>query len=510
MTRLMFRCTFAAGMLAALFSTQAHGTEILVGTISDGIGVDGRCTLREAVSAANTDTAVNECPAGSGADTILLFFTSDHEITLAGSNEDQNQTGDFDVRDDVTIRPADEGITVVIDAAGLDRVFEVFDGADLTLERIEVRDGDVVGFGGGIFSIEETSTVTLLSSSVTGNRSTLFGGGIYSTGPVLLRDSLVSSNDSSFGGGIYMGSSQPLTLEQSEIRGNNGDADGGGANLLVLRAEGSTIAGNDAGRHGGGVAWRGTGTSGDFSLVTNSTVAENTSAEDGGGIYFDGSGFLELFNTTVAWNAADIFETNAGDGGGIFVADGTVRPRNSIVAANSDLSPGFGATVAPDCVGTLVSLGYNLFSAVDGADCTIAGTTTGNQTGTPASPVDHRLDCLRTESNSTRVVVPMSDSPVIDAGNPAGCIDSTGNSLSTDQRGHLRPWDGPDLDTIARCDIGAVEFGAPDGSYIFGDGFESGNTSAWSNGRRSDAREPAGPNPRGGGCLERRLGARRF
>lgn len=45
---------------------------ITVNTIADTIAVDGFCSLHEAILAANTDTAVNECPAGNGADSIVF------------------------------------------------------------------------------------------------------------------------------------------------------------------------------------------------------------------------------------------------------------------------------------------------------------------------------------------------------------------------------------------------------------------------------------------------------
>ena len=125
--------------LALLLSTSTtHAAEILVSTISDAIADDARCSLREAIEAANTDTAVDTCTEGSGADTVVLAFDSDHTMAVAGANEDLNQTGDFDIREDLTIRPMDESAVVAISAAGLDRVFQVFDGADLTLVRIQV------------------------------------------------------------------------------------------------------------------------------------------------------------------------------------------------------------------------------------------------------------------------------------------------------------------------------------------------------------------------------------
>jgi CSLREA domain-containing protein len=43
---------------------------ITVNTTDDELNTDGDCALREAIRAANLDTAVDACAAGSGADTI--------------------------------------------------------------------------------------------------------------------------------------------------------------------------------------------------------------------------------------------------------------------------------------------------------------------------------------------------------------------------------------------------------------------------------------------------------
>lgn len=62
---------------------------------------------------------------------------------------------------------------------------------------------------------------------------------------------------------------------------------------------------------------------------------------------------------------------------------------------------------------------------------------------------------------------PLTNSPLINAASPAG-LGNPGACLSEDQRGVLRPQGG-------RCDIGAVE-----DDTLFADGFERGDTSAWS------------------------------
>jgi hypothetical protein len=59
----------------------------------------------------------------------------------------------------------------------------------------------------------------------------------------------------------------------------------------------------------------------------------------------------------------------------------------------------------------------------------------------------------------TQVHMPLAGSPLIDNGDPGGCTDNTGTTLSTDQRGAPRPVDG-DASGGARCDIGAVEYGS--------------------------------------------------
>ena len=53
---------------------------------------------------------------------------------------------------------------------------------------------------------------------------------------------------------------------------------------------------------------------------------------------------------------------------------------------------------------------------------------------------------------------PNPSSPLLDRGDTNGCRDVNGTTLlTTDQLGNPRAIDGPDPDTTARCDIGAVE-----------------------------------------------------
>lgn len=71
-------------------------TEITVTTTDDELNHDGDCSLREAIQAANTDLAVDACPAGNGHDTIMLPAGT-YTHTLAGF-EDENLAGDLDIK----------------------------------------------------------------------------------------------------------------------------------------------------------------------------------------------------------------------------------------------------------------------------------------------------------------------------------------------------------------------------------------------------------------------------
>src|SRR5213075_2736414 len=51
---------------------SAYAATITVTIFTDNLTNNGDCSLREAIQAANTNMAVDACPAGSGADTIQL------------------------------------------------------------------------------------------------------------------------------------------------------------------------------------------------------------------------------------------------------------------------------------------------------------------------------------------------------------------------------------------------------------------------------------------------------
>src|SRR5262245_34500220 len=93
---------FLVAVTAAVHATPAAAATITVTTTSDGAATDGNCTLREAVLAANSDAARDACPAGSGADTIVLSAGT-YNLTVTGANEDASLTGDLDITSNITL-----------------------------------------------------------------------------------------------------------------------------------------------------------------------------------------------------------------------------------------------------------------------------------------------------------------------------------------------------------------------------------------------------------------------
>jgi hypothetical protein len=121
-------CLVAATALAGfVFAGSAQAATINVDVVSDVVANDGHCSLREAVSSANNDSAsggaAGECPAGTSSDVVLLASASTYRLERVGIDDD-NTGGDLDVLHALTIRPGGPGEATVVQTAG-DRVIDV-------------------------------------------------------------------------------------------------------------------------------------------------------------------------------------------------------------------------------------------------------------------------------------------------------------------------------------------------------------------------------------------------
>lgn len=337
------------------------GAFITVTTTDDELNDDHDCALREAIIAANTDAAVDNCPAGQGADTVLLP-PGTYVLTLPGADEDAAATGDLDITDDLMLLRQFAGETVV-DGNGLDRVFQVGTGVQVTIDGLTVQGGDSgAAAGGGIFC---SGTLTLTHSTVTENSALYWAGGIQNAagGHMTILDSTIRDNvvvdlppAGCMGGGIR--SLGTLLLERSALTGNTAYCAGAILNQGVLTATNVTVSGNQADTSGG------IDSLGPASLI-NVTITDNFSNWEGSG----------LSGSATIWN--------------------------SIVSDNPD----------GNCLGSITSGGHNL----DSSD------TCGFHAPGDLVNTDPLLSVLQNNGGATHTHALLPSSPAIDAGAADAC-----------------------------------------------------------------------------------------
>jgi CSLREA domain-containing protein len=301
------------------------GTTLTVNTTTDTndgactTGVGG-CTLREAITAANslagTDMVGFDIP-GDGPHTIQLMTALP---ALSQSVNILNTLGKS-----ITIRG--EGSTDPY------RIFTINAGATVTISTLTISSGYLV-FNNGA-GIHNSGNLTLTDSTVSGNTADGYGGGIFSEGTLTMTNSTVSNNSATIGGGIW--------------------------NTGTLNVTKSTVSGNSASNTGGGIINGGTAT------LTNSTISGN-SGEQGGGILNQGA--LTATNATIGVNTA------ANSGGGIYSAGGMATLRGTIVADNRII---YGS--GPDLYGSCNSQGYNLIESTSDASISETANAGTNITG---------------------------------------------------------------------------------------------------------------------------------
>ena len=412
--------------LVCLGGAAQAGTTITVNTTVDVVTDDGQCSLREAITAANTDMPSGlqpgECAAGSG-DDIIALPAGTYALRLVGADEDDNITGDLDIRSDVSIGGSGTAATV-ISGGGECRILDVHGGATVTISDLTVTGGHTGPSvpGGGM---RNDGTLTLNLSRVIGNSagestgydSGSWGGGIANIGGSLtLNYSSVAYNESLASGGIA-NSTGEVILNHSAVHDN--------------RASGYMSSGFTGGIWNGGTM-----------TIINSTVTGNFSFDVDGGI--SNCGTLTISDSTITDNGTAVGGFT-GIAHGYCAGPSHLAIRNTIVAGNdgADLACGNG---------TVTSHGYNLVG--NGAYC-IFTATTGDRIGSGDEPIDPLLGPLRDNGGPTFTHALLPGSPAIDAGNPA-TPGSGGNACeATDQRGVSRPQG-------VACDIGAYESVPPE------------------------------------------------
>ena len=292
--------------------------------------------------------------------------------------------------------------------------------------------------GGGADTIPLATGVYALSIPRGATGDDRLDGDLYLSSPLTITHTGATSAVIDGGGldrVIHVYGAGNLTASGLTIRNGRTSMSGGGirneGNLVMSNA---TVSGNETtASYGGGIANSGPATM----SLTNVTISGNRAEGDGGGIDQGLGGMANLNNVTISGNTADT-DGDAGGGGGVLVAPGTIlNPegtfnfRNTIIAGNQDISPP-AVGEAPDCGGAVRSQGHNLI---------------GNRTGCGFAPqtgdrfnLNPRLGPLANNGGPNLTRALLAGSPAIAAGG-AG-------AAPVDQRGVPR----------RAPDIGAYEF----------------------------------------------------
>lgn len=386
---------------------------------------DATLTTASACSVVRTtdDTAIGSlrgcitwANGNAGTDTIILPANT-YTLTLTGAAEDANASGDLDITESLDI-VGDSMTTTLINGNATtlgERILHITAGTvtitDLSLQNDNTAVADT---GGGIRN--DGTSLTMTRVSVTGNRTSAHGGGIYTNATMTLTDVEVDNNHTSAGdgGAIYI------------LNGTN-------------TWTGVTLSNNSASGNGGAIR------NGATLNVFNTTISNN-SATSGSAFFHNAT--ATFTNTTFYGNTGSTAITL---GGGA-----STTMENTIMS-----NPG-----VANCQQALTSSGGNLETG--GNTC---GFTTGTDQNTVSVANLNINATLADNGGATKTHALNSGSFAIDEAVSANC-------LATDQRGIARGFDGngtPNNPEVGDCDIGAYEFTAPPTYTITGKIFEDAN-----------------------------------
>jgi CSLREA domain-containing protein len=210
-------CLLAAALAATIVvlmtlsadpaNAAVPGATITVNTKEDESNNIGDCSLREAIRAANTNSAVDGCRAGSATKRDAIRFSLGERATIVLASKLPTVT-------DASALTIDGGrrAQITISGDGKVRVSSVSKDAKLTLANLTVADGFADTFDGGTSTrgipgggiANRGGTVKVTHSTFSGNSAVIAGGGIANLdgGTLKVIDSTFYANRSMFGGAI--------------------------------------------------------------------------------------------------------------------------------------------------------------------------------------------------------------------------------------------------------------------------------------------------------------------
>ena len=183
-------------------SPVAQAAAITANSADNTVADDGICTLQEAITAANTDTALGvtpgECAVGSGADSIklglaLIYLLDEVDNFFEGEN------GLPSISTDITINGGSSTIARSVEVGTPEfRFLYVEASRDLKLNDLTLTSGSAQDSNGE--AIRSVGSITITNSALTGNTA-VRGGAINNDGTLTLVDSTIRNNPGARSGG---------------------------------------------------------------------------------------------------------------------------------------------------------------------------------------------------------------------------------------------------------------------------------------------------------------------
>ena len=225
---------------------------------NDGDFSPGDVSLREAIEGALAGTTITFASGLQGTITLNSQLSIDRNLTIDGLGAN----------------------LLSLSGNNASRVFQINNGATVTLEGLTIANGFGNNLTGG--GIENNGTLTISNSRLTNNRAN-YGAGINNTGSLTLLNSTIDNNTAIYGGG------------------------GINADMGTVNIYNSTISGNRAGEGGGILQTSGTLT------LNHATVTNNVATWAGSGLYnYDSYGTTIVKNSIIAGNR-NIYTAPIGD-----------------------------------------------------------------------------------------------------------------------------------------------------------------------------------------------------
>ena len=296
---------------AFLFALPAHAADITL---------NSRCTLTDAIIAANSDQAEGGCPAGRGADTITLS----QDITLGAALPA--------ITSAITI----EGGGYTISGDNRYRIF--YNGGALTINDLTMTKGQVENKGGAIVNWKGTLAI---SGSRFIRNSAEQGGAVYNAGELSISGSSLNHNSAlnhhptrrpETGGAVFNADGGQLIIINSSFSVNRADRYGGAifndreAALSIIN---SSFTGNGGTSNGGAVH---NAYGGELSIASSS-FTDNWAQYRGGAVYNSG-GKLSITSASFSDNRA------YGNEGGAVVNEGELSITSSSFTNNASADGG--------------------------------------------------------------------------------------------------------------------------------------------------------------------------